>query len=112
MSFLTNKLHQKATWWALIGGDGFGGDRFASPILVDCRWEDRSEVFRGQIDRREMVSNAVIYLDIDVAAGDYLCQGDQTGQANPTTVTGAFKIQLYQKKPDLRSLDYLRRAVL
>ena|SRR5256885_6192849 len=104
-------LTQKATWWS-VSPDGFGGDTFAAPVLLDCRWENRQETFIGQIDRRELVSNAVVFLNQDVSVGDYLVEGDQTLQANPTGITGAFKIQRFDSIPDLRNLHKVRRAVL
>lgn len=112
MGILTGKLKQKATWWRVTGGNGFGGDAVASPILVDCRWEDRQETFIGQIDRRELVSNAVVFLDRDVAVGDYLVLGDQTTQSSPSLVTGVRKIQRYDKISNLRNLDHVRRVIL
>lgn len=104
-------LKQKATWWS-VSPNGFGGDIFAAPALLDCRWENRQEVFTGQIDRRELVSNAVVYLNQDVSVGDYLVEGDQTAQTDPTGVVGAFKIQRFDSIPDLRNLQKVRRAVL
>lgn len=104
-------LKQKATWWS-VTPDSFGGDLFGAPTLLDCRWESRSEVFIGQIDRRELVSKAVVYLNQDVAVGDYLFEGDQTVLANPSGLTGAFKVQKFDKIPDLRNLEAVRRAVL
>ena len=112
MSFLTGKLPDKATWWPVSGNDGYGGDTVSAPVLIDTRWEDRREKFFGALDKRELVSNAVVMMETDISVGDYLCKGDQTGQANPATVAGSYKVQRFDKIPDLRSLDSVRRAVL
>lgn len=112
MGILSRKLPHTITWWRSTGGDGFGGDSFAAPELLSARWEDRQETFYGALDRRELVSKAVVILDQDVAVGDYLCQGDQLASANPTSVKGAHKIQRYDKVSDLRNVDWVRRAVL
>jgi len=113
MSLLTGKLiSQSVTWWPATAGDGFGGDVFSAPVLLSARWEDRQETFYGALDRRELVSKAVVFLEQDVAVGDYLCRGNQTTQSNPTSVAGALKIQRYDKIPDLRNLDAVRRVVL
>lgn len=104
-------LKQKATWWS-VAPDSFGGDIFGTPLLLDCRWESRSEVFIGQIDRRELVSNAVVFLDRDISVGDYLFEGDQTLVADPSGLAGSFKVQRFDKIPDLRNLEAVRRAIL
>lgn len=102
MGILTGRLPHKLTWWRVTGGDGFGGDAFATPLLIDGRWEDRQETFYGSLDRRELVSKAVVHVDRDVAVGDYLYQGNQVLQANPVGLPSALKIQRYDKIPDLR----------
>jgi len=112
MGILTGRLPHKLTWWRVTGGDGFGGDAFAAPQLIDGRWEDRQETFYGTLDRRELISKAVVFVNQDVAVGDYLCQGNNVASANPTVLAGALKIQRYDKTPDLRSLDAVRTAVL
>lgn len=112
VSILKGKLPHKITWWAVTGGDGFGGDQVAAPVLIDGRWEDREEKFVGLLDRREHVSNAIVIVDRDMALGDYLCLGDQTSQVDPSLATGAYKIQVYRKISDLRNLDYVRRVIL
>lgn len=104
-------LKQKATWWP-VTPDSYGGDVFGTPLLLDCRWEDREDVFIGQIDRRELVSNAVVFLDRDISVGDYLFEGDQTLVADPSALVGSFKVQRFDKIPDLRNLEAVRRAVL
>jgi len=110
-SILTGRLPHKLTWWSVTGGDGFGGDAFASPVVIDGRWEDRQETFYGALDRRELISKAVVHVDRDIAVGDYLYQGE-SALASPTTLSGALKVQRFDKVPDLRSLDAVRRAVL
>lgn len=105
ISRLVGKMPHRATWWALSAGDGYGGDAFASPVVIDCRWEENKEVFTSQIDRREMVSQALIITDQLLGVGDYLCLGDQSSQANPSSVSGAFKIQRCQKMADLRAAE-------
>lgn len=112
MSILEGKLPNKLTWWRVTGNDGFGGDSFASPVLIDGRWEDRQETFYGALDRRELISKAVVFVDRDMSVGDFLCRGDQVAQSSPVAVSGALKIQRYEKIPDLRNLDVVRRTVL
>ena len=112
MGILSGRLPHKLSWWRVTGGDGFGGDTFATPLLVDGRWEDRQETFYGSLDRRELISKAIVFVDRDMGVGDFLYQGDKVSQSSPVALTGALKIQRYDKVPDLRSLDVVRRAVL
>lgn len=103
-------LKQKATWWS-VTPDSYGGDTFGVPQVLDCRWEGRQESFVGQIDRREMISNAMVFLDRDIAVGDYLFEGESLA-VDPTVLTGTFKVQRFDSIPDLRNLEKVRRAVL
>lgn len=112
MGILAGKLLESATWWRVTGGDGFGGDQFATPVLVKCRWENKQETYIGQIDRRELISKAVVYLDTDVSVGDYLAPGDLTATSSPVGVATAYKVQRYSKTPNLRNLDYVRKVIL
>jgi hypothetical protein len=111
-NLMKNKLNTNLTLWPVTAGDGYGGDVFGTAVLIKGRWEDRAEKYIGQLDRRESISQAIVFVDRDIAVGDYLCRGDQTAQANPSTVPGALKVQQFKKIPDLRDLEYMRRAVL
>jgi len=111
MAALNRKLSGKCTWWS-VTPNGTGGDLFNSPVLCNCFWEDVQIRFASQLNSKETVSNAVIMIDRPVAVGDYLAEGDFSNQPSPSTVTGAHKIQAYEKNPDLRSLNPVYRAVL
>jgi hypothetical protein len=111
-AILSGRLPHTVTWWRVTGPNGFGGDSVDSPVLIEGRWEERQETFYGAIDRRELVSKAVVYVDRDMSVGDYLCLENKADQTDPTVVSGAMKIQRFDKMPDLRNLDAVRRAVL
>lgn len=102
---------QDATWWS-VTPNGFGGDDFGTPALLKVRWEIRSETFVGQLDRKEFISSAVVFLGDDVSVGDFLCLDDHIGEADPTVLSGAHKIQKFDKFTDLRSVSTIRRAIL
>ncbi len=110
-SIQRNTMNQQVTWWS-VTPDGAGGDLFAAPVLAKCRWEDKSELYIGQIDRREHVSKSVVVLDRPVAVGDYLALDDQTLELDPSTLNGAHKIQRFQQLPDLRNLEVVNKAIL
>lgn len=107
---IAGKLNQDATWWS-VTPNGYGGDKFALPVAIKCRWEERQEVYTSAVDRTELTSNAVIYVGRDVAVGDYLLLGTSI-VTDPSSLQTAFKIQRFDKVPDLRSLETLRRVVL
>jgi hypothetical protein len=112
MTFVTDRaLDQDITWWA-VSPDGYGGDAFAAPVLIQGRWQDRQELYIGQVDRSEHISKAMVFVDRDIAVGDYLCQGDQTAHSDPTVLGGAYKSQRFDSITDLRNANTLRRATL
>lgn len=112
MSYLNGKLVHPATLWAVSGGDGFGGDTVAAPVLINTFWEERQENFYGALDRRELVSNAVVFTNQAVAVGDYLARGDHRATADPALVASAFKAQRSDLNTDLRNLESVRRVIL
>jgi len=113
VAIATRGLKQTATWWA-VTPDGTGGDLFGAPVLVACRWENRQETYVGQIDRREHVSKAIVYVDREVAVGDYLALGDHSAVSSPVDLSGdiADKIQRQQLFPDLRNIEAQYKAIL
>lgn len=110
MNILSKGLKQDATWWASTS-DAFGGFTFGAPVSVKVRWEDRNEVFVGPLDKSERVSAAVVYLDRDVGLFDYLYLGVSVA-SDPTAVAGARKVERFDKIPDLRNLQVMRKAFL
>lgn len=111
MNLLRN-LREQVTHWPLTGSDGYGGFTYGTPVLHKARWEDRNELFINA-DLEEVVSAAIVYLNTDVAAGDYLAQGDHATVpiADPVSVA-AKRIRNYGKSTDLRGLVALRKAWL
>lgn len=109
---LLRKLSQTATYWPVTGSDGYGGHTFGDPVKVDCRWQDRNEVFLLP-SNEEVVSQAVVYLNTDISAGDFLAEGDHAtvSIADPHTVD-AKKVRNYGKSTDLRAGVALRKAWL
>lgn len=52
-----------------------------------------------------------VFLQTDVAEGGYLYDGISNA-SDPRLVSGARRIDLYLQHPDLRSLKYVRKAIL
>ena len=105
-----HKLLQEVTHWPITGSDGFGGFVFGAPVLLEGRWEEKSELFISE-DNESVLSKAIVYLDSDVDNGDYVAQGDHTAVADPLTVV-SYRIRNYGKVTDLRNLIALRKLWL
>lgn len=103
--------HQQATYWGPPSRDGFGAMTFPTPVLIACRWEEVVEDF---IDKagNQTVSAAVVYTYDLLSHDGYLARGDLTAQTNPTSVSSAYAIRRVAEIPDLRSLNFERRAYL
>lgn len=110
MSTLTRNLRQEITHWG-ITPNGFGGFDFTAPALLKGRWEDRQVQFRD-VKGNEEASNALVYLNTDVAIGDYVYLGDALLTADPTTLALSFQVRQFNKIPDLRNIQMQRKAFL
>lgn len=103
-------LRQDVTRWptSVSSYDGFS---FQAPLLQKGRWEDQAIQFRTP-GGEELTSRAIVYLSCDVEIGDYVALGDYTDTQDPTTIKGAFRVQQFNKIPDLRNVEMERRAYL
>ena len=118
---LTRNLKQTAVYWAPSGKDGYGGYTFADPVELSpdesngVRWEKTQKLFIDPLGE-ERLSQSQVYLAQDVALGGYLYLGDLDDIASsvtgPEDVSGAYKIQQFDKIPDLKAIGFLRRAWL
>tara|TARA_Y100000310_G_scaffold335584_1_gene417960 strand:- start:1840 stop:2175 length:336 start_codon:yes stop_codon:yes gene_type:complete len=111
MTIETRHLRQNVTHWPISGDDGYGGFTYGSAVLMSGRWEERSELFITPGGEEE-TSAVIAYTADDISIGDYLASGDQTGTADPTEVTGAYRVRQYTKIPDLRALSNIRKSFL
>ena len=111
MTMITRNLREDITHWPVIGSNGYGGFTFDTPVVLKGRWEDKNELFRT-LDNEEEVSNAIVYLNTDVAVGDFLVRGDETAESDPTSVSGTFRARNYNKTTNLRNVMALRKVFL
>lgn len=88
--------------------DEFGGHAFGEPIHLNARWQNSQEKY-VKLDGNEHVSRAVVYLDCDVSLGDFIAQGELSG--DPIS-QGALEIQAFASTHDLRRLQTIRKAIL
>lgn len=111
MSIETRHLKDTITHWPVAGSDGYGGFTFGSAVALSARWEERSELFITPSGEEE-VSAVIAYTSTNIAIGDYLANGDETATADPSGVSGAYRVRQYSKVPDLRSLNSIRKSFL
>lgn len=111
MTLDTRHLREDVTHWPISGSDGYGGFTFNSPVKLKGRWEEKAVLFLSA-NNEEQVSEAVVFVDTEVAAGDYLGRGDLTATSDPTTIADTRRIRQYQRTTDLRNLRSIRKAYL
>ncbi len=121
MGIITKMRKQTAVYWAPgseeSGGadfDEYGKPLYASPVEIDCRWEDVAEEF---IDAKGTLatSRAIVYVDRDVRVGGVLMLGTlETGMDldDAKQNEGAWEIRRFDKLPNLKATEYLRTAYL
>lgn len=106
---LNRCLRQIATYWApsgTISADGSEG--YSTPVSVSCRWEEKSILFLDPTGK-EKLSQAVIYLAVDVAIAGFLYLGVST-EADPRKVAAGQEIKQFSKIPDKWGFTFERRA--
>lgn len=80
MSIISASRTETAIWWQATGKDEWGAPTFASPVEIECKWiQQRRRYVSQQGD--DVVSDATVMVDRDVANGDYL----QLGELDSTT---------------------------
>lgn len=104
-------LREEATVWQTTP-DGMGGYTFLTPYKVKCRWENRSELFLNS-EGREVLSNAIVFVNNALDVGDYIAYGDQTPYDDPTYQEfQVYPIRRFDSVPDLRRVRTTRVAYL
>lgn len=115
-SLLRRTCNQTAVYWGTPLKDGRGSFTYSDPVEVAVRWQDKKEVVtdsKGQ----ELVSKAEVILLQDVDEQGLLFLGDlddldSTQEDDPTTVDGAYLIIKFDKSPDLKGREFIRKAWL
>lgn len=112
---LLDQLQQTAVLWTNPILDGFGGRTFDDGIEIQCRWEQRQELFVDAAGR-EVLSRAVVYIDRDVAVHDYLFLGElvdlASGEDEPFGNADAFEVRAFKSVPSLDATRHVRMAWL
>lgn len=112
---ITHWLKQTAVYWGNPTYTATGGRTFDDPVELDCRWEQRSDMFRDA-QGNEVHSNAIVFVNSDVVVGGWLYLGElddlsSSEEADPQTVDDAYEIRRFDKIPDY-SGTYVRQVYL
>ena len=114
---LRKALKQKAVYWAPSAPDGYGGRQYASPVEINCRWQDGTKTILSR-EGEEVVSIATVWVDRDLQEGGMLWLGELSNltssqQADPTTLSDAYTIRRFEKMPEYGSnTRFLRKVYL
>ena len=116
MSWITTNLKQTACYWANPVSDGIGGYTYDDPVELLVRWQDSSKKFIDA-NGEEKVSQAIVFVGQDVDVGGYFYLGDlddlsSAEEADPETITGAYRIRALQKSPALKGTLVVRKVWL
>lgn len=115
MGLLTRMRKQKAVYWSPAGVDNYGERTYAEGIELMVRWENTAVEFTDQ-DGRRSLSRAIVFVGQDVVPGGVLWLGPLAGlsgdRTKPPLNSGAEPIRQFEKMPNLRVTEYLRRAYL
>src|ERR1044072_8783980 len=96
MSLLQRIMKQDAVYWEPSGTKNqFAKPIFLEPVDIKCAWEDVKEEFLDE-DGKEAVSDAVIFVDRDVALGGLLLQGKLEDLEGPDPSQGQ-RIRKFEK---------------
>lgn len=94
MTAYTRGLRQKATYWSPGAPDGEGGIAYGNPVVISCRWQDKSVLFRNAQGQEE-TSSSIVYPDRELSIRGLLAEGDLSddfsseGWLDPETLYGA-----------------------
>lgn len=86
--------------------DGYGSYSFASPVEINCRWEDKLDIVRNAAGV-EVVSTSRVFVDREILTDSFMYLGllsEVTGQ-NPQSITGAFQVISFISSPNIAGTE-------
>ena len=101
------RLPHTLTYWGSPASNGRGGYTYATPTTIKGRWEEKQELFVNSM-AQEVRSTVVAFVASDVVIDGYLALGTYT-DTDPTDVSGAQKVQGFEKIPDIKASGYFTR---
>ena len=108
MSFITNNLFQDITKWTAGAKDRYGAPTWSAPVTIKGRWEDK-QVKTTNFQGNDIISNSIVYVDVDLSFGDYIYLGISTATSPPAA---AKEVRNFSKIPSLKNKFFQRKAIL
>lgn len=103
--------NQTATYWEPSVLNDHGEQSFISPIQIQVRWEEKTELFIDKLTGKEQRSNSVVFTQQDLIENGFLFLGT-SAQANPKDQTKSFLIRRFDKITALRNKKVFRKTWL
>ena len=115
-ALLIRTCDQTAVYWGAPVPDGSGGQTFATPVEIACRWENTNTVIVAS-DGREVVITAVVHLTQDVEEQGFLHLGaldDLDSDPEPEdSAVNAYEIRRFDKMAGMKPVtEFVRVAYL
>lgn len=109
---LVEMMPHQLTYWPPASPDGFGQVVFGAPVFpVACRWQDTQKIFRDA-SGQEVMSEAIVYLETDLALNGYVVLGDQSAESDPRNLDAAREIRQTNSSASLDGDQALRKVWL
>lgn len=112
--YLTRNLNQTAVYWGNPVEVGDGSLIFDDGVEVDCRWEERQELYMDN-EGNERKSQAIVHVKQDMKVGEYLYLGvddDLDSDISNPTAVDSFEIKSFEKIPNIKGDKFIRRVFL
>lgn len=106
-----SKYPQTATYWAPATPNEYNEQTFGSPVSLNVRWEEKTELFISRDIGKEQKSHSVVYTKTDVLENGFLYLGTSVS-ATPRAVDKAFLIRRFDKISSLNGNRYTRKIWL
>lgn len=116
MTPFTQMMEQDATYWPPGQNDGYGTLSFANitPVAIKCRWQAGNELFRNA-QGVEVVSNAIVYTNVEVLEQGWLVLGTAAVGAtgtDPREIMGSQEVRRAFGSPSLQADEQLYKVML
>ena len=120
MSVISRMRKQTCVYWPPKGDesggldfDAFGNRQWGTPYEMTCRWSFKREniiIAKGVTYQ----TRAKVFTELDVRPGGVLYLGRLTevDQSDPKSNDGAWEVVAFEKIPNFKTTEYLRKAWL
>ena len=107
------KLIHQATVWKNPVSDSYGGFTFDTPILINCRWQDKNQLYIDS-NGREAVSKSIIWLNPDdnIGIGDMIASGVYTSTVVPYDCSDAWSIKSIDRTSNIKGTQTVVTAYI